>query len=81
MDQKPFRTGDVYLSTYLSLKLTAPDMVLDRGRVLFTFAKSDDLYQMVYSFNSGTLVDVREYTEALKALKASMYSLKSAGVR
>jgi hypothetical protein len=68
MEYGTFRTGCIYLAK--------PQMLLDRGFVLFSFKKSDELYKLVYKFNSGALVDVREYTEALKA---SMFSLKSSG--
>lgn len=80
--EKRFTTGDTYLSAYLCLKLeTWPDMHLDRGRVLFSFPQSDALYKATYTFNSGDMVDIQRYSEALRRLRSDMYATKDAGGR
>jgi hypothetical protein len=81
MVSERFITGDAYLSAYLSLKLAKPELVMNRGRVLFSFPKSEELYHHVYEFNAGALVDVREFTEALKRARSDIYTMKVGGAR
>jgi len=76
MAQKTFTTLDIYLSAYLALQNVEPDLEVKNGKTVFNFEVTDRLYKLMNDFNSNILVEVADYTTAIKTLRGKMLSAK-----
>ncbi len=78
MEERVFRTSDVYLASALAtLTNLRPTLELNRdGRVLFCFPGSEDLFDGLDSYNAGTAAPLTEYAATLKRLRGEMLSVK-----
>ena len=71
-----FETMDIYLSAFLSLSGLQPALKLNRGKVIFSFPASEDLYQLMMNFNSNVNVPVSDFTTIVKTLRGKMLSMR-----
>lgn len=72
--EKNFDTADGYLASAITLLLKHfPDYKLQNGKILFVFPISDDLYRAMSAYNGGAEVNVFEYAQTLKRLRAEMF--------
>ena len=76
MNQKIFSTLDIYLSAYLSLHDIEPCLEVKNGKTVFNFDVTDRLYKLMGEFNSNALVEVADFTTAIKTLRGKMLSAK-----
>lgn len=83
MKQKEFITADVYLSSAIAIFLnTQPNFRVENGRTLFVFPISNDLYEAMNAYNNGTPINICEYVETLKKMRAEMVMRRNmAGAR
>jgi hypothetical protein len=73
MKEKEFITADVYLSSAIAILLnTQPNFKVENKKTLFVFPISDDLYEAMNSYNSGIAINICEYVETLKKMRAEM---------
>lgn len=78
-----FKNKDIWLSSYLSLKLkNTPKMEVNAdGSVCFVFHQSTELKAAVADYFSGATLPCVEFSEAVKGLKGKMYTVKERGAR
>lgn len=82
MEQKEYQTADLYLASAICIILnTNPDYKVENGRTLFVFPISDDLYKAMNSYNSGISINVFEYAQMLKRLRAEMLMRRGMGLK
>lgn len=73
MGEKEFITADVYLSSAIAILLkTQPNFKVENKRTLFVFPISDDLYKAMNAYSNGTPINICEYVETLKKMRAEM---------
>lgn len=72
--EKSFETHDVYLASAITLLLKQPpEYKLQNGKILFVFPISDGLYRAMSAYNGGESVNIFEYAQTLKRLRAEMF--------
>jgi len=77
MKQRNFETADLYLSSALSILLKMqPSYRVENGRTLFIFPISDEFYKAMADYNKGIPLNVFEYGQVLKRLRAEMLMRK-----
>jgi hypothetical protein len=70
---KDFETADLYLASAITILLnTPPAFRVEKGRTLFVFPISDDLYKAMNAFNGGIPLNAYEYSLVIKRLRAEM---------
>jgi hypothetical protein len=74
---KIFSTLDLYLAAYIKLKGMEPDLEVKNGKTVFNFEVTDKLYKLMGEFNSNVVIEVADYTTAIKTLRGKMLSAKS----
>ncbi len=73
MKHKDFITPDLYLSSAICIILeTQPKFKIENGRTLFVFPISDDFYKAMNAYNNGIQLNVYDYAQMLKRLRAEM---------
>jgi len=73
MKNKDFVTGDLYLSAaIITLLSTNPSFKTENDRVLFIFPINEDLYKAMNAYHNGIPVNVYEYAQTIKRLRAEM---------
>lgn len=78
---KIFETADLYLASAICIFLnTAPNYRVENNRTFFTFPISDDLYKAMNNYNGGVQVNIYEYTQMIKRLRAEML-MRRGGVK
>ncbi|MBA4417709.1 MAG: hypothetical protein C0392_07340 [Syntrophus sp. (in: bacteria)] len=73
MEQKYFKTSELYLASIISILLgIEPSFEVEKGRTIFIFPTSNDLYQAISVYNAGIEVNAYEFAEKIKRLRAEM---------
>jgi hypothetical protein len=71
--ERVFETPDLYLSAALVMLLEArPAFKVARGKTIFCFPATDDLYRAMSIYNAGAPLNAIEYAETIKRLRAEM---------
>ncbi len=78
---KQFTITDLYLACYLQINGIIPELQSIRGRVVFTFPATDEVYKLANAYNTGALASVVDYAVALKNLRARMHNVKAGAQR
>jgi hypothetical protein len=78
--ERVFETPDLYLSAALvTLLKLQPSFKVTRGRTIFCFQATDDLYRAMSIYNAGVELPANEYAETIKRLRAEMIMRRNAG--
>ncbi len=73
---KKFKTFDVWLSAYLQVYYTSPELQLINSKVVFSFPHSDDLYKFLANYNGNVNVPIADYVATVKTLRGQMLSMR-----
>ena len=77
---KEFETADLYLATAISLFSDLPVQYrIVNTKVLFVFPSCPELYKAIDQYNHGALINVMDYAQRLKRLRAEMLMMKRNG--
>jgi len=78
--ERVFETADLYLSAALvTLLKIQPAFKVIRGKTIFCFPATDDLYRAMSVYNAGVALSAVEYAETIKRLRAEMIMRRNAG--
>ncbi len=81
MNDRLFETPDLYLSAALvTLLATEPTFKVVRGKTIFCFPATDDLYRAMSVYNAGVPVSAVEFAETIKRLRAEMIMRRNAAL-
>ncbi len=73
MEQKYFKTSELYLAAIISILLSMePGFEVQNGRTIFVYPASDELYRAINVYNSGIQVNAYAFAEKIKRLRAEM---------
>jgi hypothetical protein len=72
-----FSTLDLYLSAFLLISGYQPNLEVQNGIVIFTFPNDDELYKLMFLYNSNADVKVGEFVTAVKTLRGQMLTLRN----
>ncbi len=75
--EKEFTTLDVWLSAFLKLRGINPNLRVVRGKVLFSFPATDQIYRLLAEFNMNPEVPVVDFVSNAKTLRGEMLTLKN----
>jgi hypothetical protein len=68
---------DVFLASFLSCSLNVePNFKFVRGRVVFVFSATDELYRAIAAFNSDEPIAALSFSETVKELRGRMMRIK-----
>ena len=67
---------DLYLSAFLSLHGSQPELTKQGTRIIFEFPSNKEVFQLSREFNANPSVSVLDYVKAIRQLKAKMFSMK-----
>lgn len=70
---------DLNLSAFLHLHGTTPELSLQGTRVIFLFKPNDSFYKLSAKYNSNESVQILDYVNAQRQLRAMMFSVKGNG--
>ncbi len=73
---KEFRTLDLYLASYLSLRGHAPTFTLQGTRVIFDFPATDDVYQIAAEYNGNPDILLLDYVSEVRKIRSQMLSVR-----
>lgn len=77
---KVFETADLYLSSAITTLLKIePIYKVIRGKTIFCFIATDELYRAMTVYNAGVSLPAVEYADTIKRLRAEMLTRRSAG--
>lgn len=80
MTEKIFETADLYLASAITTLLrTEPSFKVIRGKTIFCFPATDDLYRAMTVYNAGVSLPAVEYADTIKRLRAEMLTRRGAG--
>jgi len=76
--ERIFQTPDVYLASaiFLILKLE-PSFKVIRGKTIFCFAATDDLYRAMAVYNAGVELPANDYADTVKRLRGEMITRRT----
>jgi len=77
MREARFTTLDVYLAAYLKMRGFPLSLDNRGGKVVFAFTSSPSLNELISEFNSNALVQVADFTTAVKALRGQMLQARN----
>jgi hydrogenase maturation factor len=73
MKQKEFETACLYTASIICILLGInPSYKVEKGKTLFVFPASDDLYKAMNAYNNGIQVNAYEYASMIKRQRAEM---------
>ena len=75
-EQGVFSTLDIYLTAFLLICGIQPDLEVRNGTVIFTYPADDELYKLMFLYNSNTEVKVGDFVTAIKTLRGQMLTLR-----
>jgi len=67
---------DINQASFQALNGNEPDLELQGGRVVFVFQADEDFYRLSSLYNDNSPVNVLDFVNALRKLRAKMLSLK-----
>lgn len=67
---------DINSASFQALNGNEPDLELQGGRVVFVFQANEDFYRLSSLYNDNSPVNVLDFVNALRKLRAKMLSLK-----
>ena len=73
---KNFLTTDLYISAWLVNNGISPQLEVQRGRVVFIFEASEQLYRLCNQFNSNVEVGILDFANEVKRLRGEMLAKK-----
>lgn len=79
MEYSAFETVDLYLAAYLHANSYPGTLVINRGRVVFTFSQSPELFSCVNRYNTNTSIGVLDFTASVKIMRGLMIEAKKNG--
>ena len=69
-------TLDIYLSSFLLICGIHPTLEVRNRTVIFTFPADDELYKLMFLYNSNTEVKVGDFVTAIKTLRGQMLTMR-----
>lgn len=81
METRPehrFTTLDVYLAAFLTMRGFTLSLHKSGGKVIFSFAPSPHLNNLIGEFNSNTMIGAADFTTAVKRLRGMMLQTRDA---
>ena len=77
---KEFETADLYLASAITTFSDLPVKYrIVNNKVLFVFPSCPEIYQAIDQYNHGDLINVLDYSQKLKRLRAEMLMMKRNG--
>jgi hypothetical protein len=67
---------DLYLSSYLALQGQEPRLINKKGKIIFVFDATDEIYRYMAEFNSNPDVPCLDLITAIKALRGKMLTAR-----
>lgn len=67
---------DIHQASFQAMNGNEPDLELQGGRVVFVFQANEDFYRLSSLYNDNSPVNVLDFVNALRKLRAKMLSLK-----
>jgi hypothetical protein len=79
-NERLFETPDLYLSAAIvNLLRMEPSFKVIRGKTIFCFPASGDLYRAMSIYNAGVEISAIDYAETIKRLRAEMIMRRNQG--
>jgi hypothetical protein len=63
---------DINQSSFLAMNGLEPELVMQSGRVLFSFPLSEDFYRLSTEYNQNKSVNVLDFVTSLRTLRSRM---------
>lgn len=77
---KVFETADLYLTSAITTLLKIePFFKVIRGKTIFCFVATDELYRAMSVYNAGVALPAIEYAGTIKRLRGEMIMRRNAG--
>jgi hypothetical protein len=70
---------DIHQASFQAMYGNDPNLELQGGRVVFVFQADDDFYRLSSLYNDNSPVNVLDFVNALRKLRAKMLTLKDNG--
>lgn len=67
---------DLYLSAFLTLHGQEPKLINKKGKVIFVFDATDELYRLMGMFNSNQETPCLDLITSIKSLRGKMLSAR-----
>lgn len=67
---------DIHQASFQAMNGNEPDLELQGGRVVFVFQADEDFYRISSLYNDNSPVNILDFVNALRKLRAKMLSLK-----
>jgi hypothetical protein len=75
MEEKKYKTSDLYLTAFLRLKGYSYEIEKNRNKIFFVFQETDDLLVKVNNYLMGNSnCDALSYSNSIKNLKNFIYN-------
>jgi hypothetical protein len=74
--EKVYTTLDAYLAGFLALRGHIPQLVNQRGKVVFLFLQSEELLAKLTDYNTGAEVEAARFAFMIKTLKSQIHSMR-----
>jgi len=70
---------DINQSAFLALQGLEPELVIQSGRVVFSFPAGDDYFRLSDAYNANLEVRCLDFVKSLRTLRSKMLSAKDNG--
>ncbi len=67
---------DIHQASFQAMNGNEPDLELQGGRVVFVFDANEDFYRLSSLYNDNSPVNVLDFVNALRRLRAKMLTAK-----
>lgn len=74
--KRDFGILDIYLAAFLSIHGIKPELKIANNRVTFNFPVTDELYRIMYAYNSNEPTPVADFVTSIKTLRGQMLTMR-----
>jgi hypothetical protein len=67
---------DLNLAAYHHLNQNTPTLEMKNTRIVFTFTADDTFYKLTKEFNENMVVNILDFVNAQRQLRAKMYAMR-----
>jgi hypothetical protein len=76
---KKFSTGDIYLTSFLSLRGFTPEAKVIGNKVIFEFELTNSLLRELGQFNTNPSIPLLDFITEIKKTRATLLSMRERG--
>lgn len=76
-ETKTLQTLDLYMASFLAFHGIEPSLETVNGKIAFVFSADDSVYNLIYEYNEGAMVEAIRFALVMRYLESQIESLRN----